>query len=91
MPKKNVSGYDPGLTGSAKYWEEADLSANDHTFDPPARAILITGNGTLSVTLAEKEDDDLDLGTVQASPYPIPLQVHTVRMTGTTATVVGLW
>ena len=68
--------------------EAVDVTSSDHSFSNATRAILVTAAGDIVLRLLH-DSHDLTF-TVTAGAF-LPFRVATVRMTGTTATAIGLW
>ena len=75
------------LTAPLLNSEIADHSAADHEFSNLTRAILVTGDGNLTMRLAR---DSADLTLAVSAGSFLPLRVSHVRR-ASTASVVGFW
>ena len=67
--------------------EISDHSAGDHEFSNVTREILVTGDGSVTMRLA---DDDADLTLVVSAGTRLPYRVTHVRQ-ASTAAVIGFW
>ena len=76
------------LESPLSHSEAANITSADHEFSYVTRAILVTGAGDLVMRLA---NDGADLTLTVAAGTFLPLRISHIRMTGTTAAVLGFW
>ena len=67
--------------------EVADHAAGDHDFSETTRAILVTGDGNLTMRL---QGDNADLTLAVTAGTFLPLRVDHIRQ-ASTAAVIGFW